>query len=169
MKAYIVSLGCVIWLLSASLTSQEVYKTITEEGKVVFSDTPQQNSKKIETELTNLQTPAQVRPKQHTRNTSDSTTYKVRLTSPKDGYQLGPSQRALSLSITITPKLEVGDKVEFWLDGKRVRGPSKSTSASYPMGIKMRGRHTVSAKIVNANGSTVASSATSTIHVIRPN
>ncbi|MFL0805176.1 MAG: DUF4124 domain-containing protein [Agarilytica sp.] len=169
MKTLLLIFGYTIWLLAPSLAAQDVYKTLTKEGKVVFSDTPQQNSEKIETELTNLQSPTQVSPQQRTSKTAKSSEYNLRLTSPKNGAKLGPSQRALALSISVTPALDAGYQVEFWLDGKRIRGPSRSTSASYPMGIKMRGKHSVMAKIVNSAGKAIASSTSSTIYVIRPN
>ncbi len=169
MKRLVFVFAYVACLLPVSLGAQEVYKTITKEGKVVFSDTPQQNSEKVETELTNLQAPTQVSTQQYSSSKQKSSEYKVRLTSPKSGFKLGPSQRSLSMSVAVTPSLEVGYRVEFWIDGKRVRGPSKSTSASYPMGIKMRGKHSVTAKIVNSSGKAVASSSSATIHVIRPN
>ncbi len=169
MKYLVLIFGYLIWLLPASSGAQEVYKTITKEGNVVFSDTPQQNSEKIETELTNLQAPTQTSPQQRVSKTKKSAEYRVRLTSPQNGSKLGPSQRSLAMRVSVIPSLEPEYRVEFWLDGKRIRGPSKSTSASFPMGIKMRGKHTVMAKIVNSAGKTIASSSISTIHVIRPN
>lgn len=156
-------------LLAISANAQEVYRTIDEDGRVIFSDIPQQHSEQIEVKPTNIQ-PA-IKPTAPIRKTrqTESIHYHARLSSPDDGQLYGPGQRSLSMSLSLSPALHSDHQIEFWLDGKRVGGPSSSSSASLNMGIKMRGRHQVSAKVIDSDGNTVVSTPSVTIHVVRPN
>ncbi len=159
----------ILCLTPASLLSQEIYKTTNEDGKVIFSDTPQKNSEKISAELTNIQQPIEATKTIKRTNRVKATGYEARLSSPTEGQFLSPSQRSLTIQISLSQPLQNHHLIEFLVDGKRVASPSTSTSISTPMGIKMRGRHQVSARVIEMNGKIVASTSPVSIQVFRPN
>ncbi len=169
MKISLYACTAILCLTPASLLSQEIYKTTNEDGEVIFSDTPQANSEKISAELTNIQKPIEATTAKKRTHQVKATGYQAKLLSPTEGQFLSPSQRTLNIKINLAPALENNHLIEFLIDGKRVGTPSRSPSYSAPMGIKMRGRHQVSARVIEINGKTVASTPSVTIQVFRPN
>ncbi len=157
-------------ILCAPFTlAQKVYKTVTDDGKIIFSDTPDDSSKEIDTQLTNLHEGTEIPPPTAPEATPEPESYKIRLVSPIDGYQLGPAEQSLRISVAIKPKLSKDHYVDIRLNGTKVIKRSKSHNFTIPMGLPMRGKHTVSANIVDHNGKSIASSNSATFHVIRPN
>lgn len=159
----------ILCLSPASLLSQEIYKTTNEDGKVFFSDIPQKNSEKISAELTNIQKPIDATKAIKRSKRPKATGYQAKLSSPTDGQFLGPSQRSLFIQVRLSQPLQNHHLIEFLVDGKRVGKPSSSSSINVPMGIKMRGRHQVSARVIEINGNIVASTSSASIQVFRPN
>ncbi len=169
LRHIITRLSCLLLLLAPCSYSDTVYKTVDEHGNVVFSDVPSDDSKQVEVEIQNIQeatrvtTPtrqAPVQPKVETR---------ISLLSPAEGQRFGPSQRNLTISVQVHPTLPSGHRIAFYIDGKRIAEPSRSTSTSIPMGLKMRGRHSVQAKLLNKAGATVSTTPSVSIYTIRPN
>lgn len=159
----------ILCLNPASVLSQEIYKTTNEDGKVFFSDIPQKNSKKISAELTNIQKPIDATKAIKRTKRPKATDYQAKLLSPTDGLFLGPSQRSLIIQISLSQPLQNHHLIEFLVDGKRAGTPSTSSSIAVPMGIKMRGQHQVSARVIEVNGNPVSSTSSVSIQVFRPN
>ncbi len=148
--------------------AQDVYKTVDEEGKVIFSDKPAQDSEKVEVEIKNIQPPLQT----HTNAAKKSSAqegpvrYSIALAAPAQGQRYGPAERRLTISAAVSPALKAGHYLEFYLSGRKVGGPGKSAKASVPLNIKMRGQKTASAKIVDTSGRVIASSGSATVYIL---
>lgn len=152
--------------LSSSL-AQEVYKTVDENGKIIFSDKPtNEDSEKIDTKLKNVQPGTTFR--SYKKDAKKETPISIQITSPSDGQQIGPTQKRISIGVKVSPQLNSDLQVTIFFDGKIVSGPSRSTSASIPLTIKMRGKHSISAKVTDTTGKTIASSNSVSVQVIRP-
>ncbi len=152
---------------AVSSHAQEVYKTVDENGKVIFSDKPKgEDSEKVDTKLKNVQPGTVVQP--YEKKKKDSTKTSIRIVSPSDGQQFGPTQKSISISAKVFPKLSSKHRVTIYFDGKVISGPSQSTSASVPLSIKVRGKHTISATVTDESGNTVAQSGSISVQVIRP-
>lgn len=159
----------ILCLTSISLVSQEIYKTTNENGKVIFSDIPLGNSEKISAELTNIQKPTETTKAAKPIKRAKVKGYQAKLSSPTEGQFFSPSQRSLAIQISLSQPLQNDHRIEFLVDGKRVGSPSSALSTNVPMGIKMRGRHQVSARVVELHGNIVSSASPVTIQVFRPN
>lgn len=155
-------------------TENSVYKSVDPSGRVVFSDKPTKNSELIETTPLNLH--EGISPEDMGRSTRDpetsepeSTSYQLRMISPKPGQRLGPAQRSLNITIMLIPELHTSHRVVFLVDGKPAGKPTRALSKSIQMGLKMRGARTASARIIDQDGRIITSSASVPVQVIRPN
>lgn len=162
---FLLLLLCACFTFSSQ--AQEVYKTVDENGKVIFSDKPKnEDSEKVDTKLKNVQPGTVVRP--YKKEKKEGAPASIHITSPSNGQQFGPTQSSVSISAKVLPKMSAKYRVTLFFDGKVISGPSQSTSASVPLSIKTRGKHTVSATLSDEAGNTIAQSNSVTIQVIRP-
>jgi len=169
-KIFGITISLVLCLLSIGNThSQEVYKTVDAEGNVIFTDKPDKNSEKVDVEIKNIQQPIEIQQKKAKKSANKKRVeYTLELMSPTAGQRFGPAQRTLQIRVAITPELLPEHYIEFYLNGERVAGPSRSNSAFVPLGIKMRGQKTANVKVIDESGRVIASSSSATVHVIRP-
>ncbi len=171
MLRYVFFFLCLFMASFAMLThSDTIYKTVDEQGNVVFSDVPSDDSKAIDVELQNIQEATQITaPPAQQAPSAAKTEYRITLLSPAEGQRFGPTQRYLSISVEVQPGLSPQHNIAFYLDGKQVAAPSRATSTRIPMGLKMRGRHSVQAKLITQQGKTVDATQSVSIYTIRPN
>ncbi|OGT43996.1 MAG: hypothetical protein A3F13_04530 [Gammaproteobacteria bacterium RIFCSPHIGHO2_12_FULL_40_19] len=159
---------------SATAASNPIYKSIDEKGVVTYSDQP------------NAQAEAVILPKENiskrpinsanTTNATDAASTDKReeytafsISSPKD-QDTFQNPTEISVSVSITPALQKGDTIEFYLDGTSVASSSTTTSISIPKvrnntAVITRGSHTLSAAILNAAGEKLMTTPSITIFV----
>lgn len=154
-------------IASQSVHCQEVYRTVDENGKISFSDKPQKDSEQVDAEIKNVVDPVQIKARP-SEKIPESPDYTIELNTPTDGESLGPTHNSLRISASASPRLQHDHFVELYLDGEKIVGPSKTSSTSVPLNLKMRGRHSAVAKVVDQDGKVLATSATVTFYVIRP-
>lgn len=134
-----------------------------ENGQTIYSDTPlSANASAVNVPTVNdspvLQTTDSVKVKQ-----SVSSEYKnFSISSPSNGETI-QNQPTITVSTAIDPKLQKGNKVQFYLDSKPVGPASEQTSIT--LNHIDRGQHTVSAAIVSEQNSILKQTESITIYV----
>ena len=141
-------------LFSVPLYAEKVYKTVDEEGHIIFTDKPTENSEEIK--LQELKTiknpnPAKYKPLQNKVPDPDSgSVYKVLLvTNPAEGSGLRSNDGNISISLSLQPSLRSGHKLVITLDGEEI---SSGNALSVSLQNVDRGTHTIEAKVIDNNG-----------------
>ena len=153
----------VLILFSVNLYAEKVYKTVDEDGHIIFTDKPTEGSEEIKLkELQTIKNPNPARYKPLQNKASDSETgslYKVLLvTNPADGSGLRSNDGNISISLTLEPSLRSGHKLVITLDGKEI---SSGGALSVSLKNVDRGTHTIGAKVIDGNGSQLISTSSS--------
>ncbi len=158
-------------IFTLATAAQEVYKTVDEKGKVTFSDAPKDQSEKINTDLKNIHPPTKAvsTPEKSQKNSATPRKYTIGLTNPSQNQQFGPSAKTINIGTSLSPRLQPGHSLVFYMNGKQVAKSKRSYSTSVNITRNMRGQNKVSAAVVDNNGKRLATSNSVTIYVIRPN
>ncbi len=149
--------------------SAEVYKTVDENGKVTFTDTPpadDTSAEKVELPPINGQppvTPTTRRPPPQNQDTVP-TKYKVLITSPKNDTQVLADQSSISIQVALEPGLHRSHRVEIYDNGQLISDEGSSITISN-LG---RGTHSISAKVVTKGGRVLGTAPSVQFHVFRP-
>ena len=87
------------------------------------------------------------------------------LVAPEDDSLVHYDQRDVLVQLTLTPALQPGHLVQFYLDQSAYGKPLAATS--YTITDLERGAHTLSARVYSPQGTVLATAKTVTIHVQR--
>ncbi len=145
---------------SLCLAGNAVYKTIDENGNVIFTDQPSESAEKIQ--LDELQTienpnPARLKPLPRKQQSSavDKDYYQAfSILSPTIGESYRNNAGNFTISLSLQPALRPSHRVVIKLDGKEV---ANGKSLSKSLTSQDRGTHTISAQVVDASGKTMIS------------
>lgn len=155
-------------LVLSFFTQAEIYKTVDENGNVIFTDNPH-GEKVEEVELPPVNTQPRYtsgKPKKSKKFTYKAPTkYDISITSPADQTQVLSGQRDLTVIARIAPKLFPGHKIQVLLNGTPF-GPS-STKAQITLKEIYRGAHQIQAAVVNDKGKVISRSNAVTVYVRR--
>ncbi len=165
------------YLLFFILISQSCFAAIykqVDQGNITYSDVPMLNSELLSMPESKPVTPTTPEQSQNTQKNSeeksvdsaDVTTHKAythfAITNPKNEDTL-QNQRNISVEVTSTPDLQPGDLVQLFLDGSPYGNAMASTSLM--LQNVERGKHTVSAAILNSQQQVISQSGSITIYV----
>lgn len=150
-------------LFAFSLHAEKVYKTVDEDGNIIFTDKPSAESEEIE--LQELQTiknpnPAKYQPPQNKSSAQDlKNLYKSLLvTNPADGSGLRDNAGNVSISVSLQPSLRPGHSLVITLDGKEI---SKGNSLSVSLSNVDRGTHNIGVSVIDSSGEQLISTSSS--------
>lgn len=153
----------------ACLAESEVYKIVDEAGRVIYTDTPPAEKRSDQLELPPINQLPVSRPAETEVISADKPLFAgysvVDLVAPLDDSLIHFNQRNIIVQLALTPELQAGHFVQFYLDGTAYGRPLAATS--YAIGNLQRGSHRVSARVVTAGGETVANSQSVRVHVQR--
>lgn len=158
--------------LSLPLSSQaDIYKTVDENGNVVFTDNPKgQKAQKIELRKTNTQQAIKApAPPDHSKKqpvSEQATPYQLSISSPSDGTYILPGQQTVTVSVELTPALAENHRLQATLNGQRFGSPA--TGNSIDLNNLYRGSHQLGVIVLDNRGEILARSLTVTIYVQRP-
>lgn len=152
-----------------------IYKYIDENGQVAYGDKPVDGAKKLKIRHKSRAEERLVGDPNE-RNTSESDNknpdkpsvanyQSLEILTPKNDKVV--SDRSGSVEVIVLPSPKLADRHELVInvDGKDI---SRGRHANLTLSQVPRGSHKVTAKIVDANGSTLISSSAVTFHVKRP-
>ena len=171
-----------ILLLLAMPVQAEVYKTITPEGEVIYSDVRTNGAKPINVPKAQTYTPpplpvrAQPQPLEQEADNgmyssfvidSPQNTDTVRDEQGNLEYTVRDNLGNLELLVTAKPKLiaKDGHRIQYYLDGEPHGRPTVDTRKVYTS--VDRGEHKLSAAILDNRGKVIIRTATAKVHLHR--
>lgn len=149
-------------------TKSGIYRNVTEDGVVEFSDQNYSDSKKIKLKSSNTFKAAKKKVKpviiteddetepQHQLHKTTNYT-QLSISSPTPDQQIRSNSGLLTVSILINPTLNAaaGDQIELFYDG---RSQGKQANTVFNLKDVYRGQHRVQAKILDKNGAVLKTS-----------
>lgn len=157
-------------------TRGEIYKTIDEDGNVVFTDiAPPNISETVELSNSTSYTPPAT-PASPTTGTQQPIGAPAASAQPEVIYQsilinapandeaVRDNAGNITISVEVKPSLAPGHSIALVVDGKRV---STSVSGQFPLRNVDRGTHTLSAQVLDENQMILKQSSDQTFHMLR--
>lgn len=154
-------------LFCSVLSASQIYEQQDDQGTILYSDTPQRNSKPINPlETTNTISVPSPQPEMDVIQKADESTrqiYKIFLIiSPKD-QETTQGSSDIPVQLKLEPELRTGDKIQLMIDGKSFGEP---TTVLNPVLHNVdRGDHQLSAIILDANQGIVKMSNSLTLYI----
>jgi len=137
----------------------EVYKSVDEDGNIIFTDRPVINSEKIK--LKELKTTETIKlpstssgSSSQGKNKEDFSYKKLLVLSPADGSAIRSNTGNVSITIAPEPPLRSGHILLITMDGKEL---SKGTGKSVSLTNVDRGTHTITASIIDSSSNSIIS------------
>jgi len=154
-------------LLLACSAEAELYKGVDDEGNVVYSDKPFDNSEKFKPPSLTIVDAPKVKPKEDVIEEEKPAKFKYTafsIAAPKNNETIW-NEPQLIVSIRLKPALNTAEGHNIWLlmDGKPLI--KNSRSLSLPIGRADRGSHTLQAQIKNKKGKIVKRTKSITVHI----
>jgi hypothetical protein len=158
----------VVGMLSVTLqVNAEIYKTTDEHGKTIFTDQPEPGYETVEVNEPNTVkhvTPS-YRPTTLKPQTPDAVYQSLKIISPGNGSHLQNGLVAFNVTMSLTPQLRNGHKIQVIINGAV---HSTGSSLSRQVASIARGEHNLSAKVIDQKGKTLITSPSSIITAQRP-
>jgi hypothetical protein len=154
MKTSLVLVFCLVPILAAA----EIYKSVDNEGNVLFSDKPTPGAKKIPEQLTPTYSPSPpALPKIDTAAPSSVTAVidyytALRILKPAPGETVREPSGALTIELKVTPPLknQQGHMLVIAVDGNNLSSHDNATQIA--LSNLSNGTHTRKAQIMDATG-----------------
>ncbi|WP_438971087.1 DUF4124 domain-containing protein [Methylophaga sp.] len=171
----------ILWLLFFTLAlpvNAEVYRWVDDNGNVVYSDEPHADAETIDLPAPTTYTPVEasqseadiLRLSPDDEDNEDSASevpdYQLRIISPADDESIWVNNGDVSVSMVLEPALdpERGDMIVLSLDGTEI---ARQATTAVQLDNLDRGTHTLSAKVIDKNGSALTDQASVIFHLHR--
>ncbi|MBE0438831.1 MAG: DUF4124 domain-containing protein [Gammaproteobacteria bacterium] len=143
----------------AMTVDAEFYRSIDEQGNVVYSDQPSANSEQIELKELSTYTPAPIVEVEAVTDASEAQStdidvpdYQVSISSPKQNEAFWSNGGMVDVTVTVEPELSTqrNDQLLFLLDGKPI-GQAQSDLTITLQNVE-RGSHILVVTVVDSQG-----------------
>jgi hypothetical protein len=155
-------------LLSASVHA-DVYKSVDENGEVVFSDQPTPNAQRMKLPELPTYKPLPVPGFSSSPETAPvaSPYDSMKIVEPENDATIRDNQGVVRVGVVLDPPLMIkqGHKIQFYLNGEPHGIPVGTTSISFSN--LDRGSYTLTTSVVDASGAVLMTSAPVTFHLHR--
>ena len=153
--------------LYAFTATAGLYKGLDEEGNVIYSDKPFENSQQFTPPAITVVDAPKAPPKKEEvveEETAETKYTKFSITAPKNDQTIW-NEPALAVSLQLNPALATAEGHNIWLmmDGKPL--VKKSQSLLLQIGRADRGQHTLQAQVRNKKGKIIKRTKTITVHI----
>ncbi len=145
-----------IVLLASGATAEEVYRTVDENGNVIYTDKPSENAEKIE--VYDIQTIESDAPEfVYTPPETDKPLpyTQLSITSPENNSVFQDNTGSVAVTVVLEPGLQRGHTLVLMLDGNSV---AEGAAGQISLSDVERGIHTLVAVIKDNEGKEVMSS-----------
>ena len=151
----------ILFIFAAVLAAETVYKTVDEDGNIIFTDKPSADSEEIK--IKELQTienpnPAKYKAPAKQATVKDVAYSKLSVTSPENGAGIRNNAGNIRISVALEPGLKPGHRLVILMDGKEV---STGSATSVSLNNVDRGSHSIAVSVVDGNGKKLISSSSS--------
>jgi Domain of unknown function (DUF4124) len=164
----IVQIISLLLLTSMVSVEAEIYKTKDKQGRTVYTDKPDANTKADLVELktiNTLPTPPTTGQGNQTVVAPPQVNYEVSVVSPANGTSLLADERSITIEVGINQELHPDHQIVYFLDGTQIH---ESKSTSFNLNEPPRGEHSLHVEIKDASGAVFGKSPPVTITVMRP-
>jgi Domain of unknown function (DUF4124) len=159
----------VLLILLAASVQADVYRSVNENGEIIFSDQPTPNAQRIKLpELPTYKAPPipgfsstpEAAPVANPYNS-------VKIIAPENDATIRDNQGIVRVQVALEPPLitRQGHKIQFYLNGEPHGVPVGTTSISFSN--LARGTYTLSTSVVDANGAVLKTSDPVVFHLHR--
>ncbi len=144
-----------------------LYKGLDEEGNIIYSDKPFNNSERFTPPAITVVDAPKIPPKKEAvveEETAETRYTKFTITAPKNNQTIW-NEPDLKVSLQITPDLDIAQGHTTWLlmDGKALVKNSKNLVL--PIGRADRGEHSLQAQVRNKKGKIIKRSKKIIVHI----
>jgi hypothetical protein len=148
-------LSILLFLLFASAVSaQTIYKIVTEDGRVIYSDKPSGNATPVELRKLNSVSLPPAKPRTRTpAATRPTVKYKLTFKQPTDQATVRNNNGIIRVTGAISPR--ANGTFHLLMDGKKV---SSNTQPSFTLQNVDRGAHHLQINYLSGSGKVLASS-----------
>ena len=154
--------------------SAQIYRTVDENGNVVFSDTPPPDGasgEEVELQPINTAPPPEPRPDLAPREPEEepeaaAMEYGVAITVPANETTIPMGPGNFSVSAVVRPALGADHSLQLYMDGTPWGGPQ--TVPSWALTNVFRGAHDITIAVVDPEGEHLAVSEPVRFYVLRP-
>jgi hypothetical protein len=169
---------CAFCISFSAQAATRIYKTVDEQGNVVFTDVPPkegEESQQVAVETPNTFEPAAVAPQGREpwnvddagNDTAEPATFSytsVAIVSPTNDEAVRENAGNVTFDVSLEPELRTGDKVRLLLDGMpEQEGPQ----TSFMLTNVDRGTHSATVEVVDDAGKVLTVSDPVTFHLLR--
>jgi hypothetical protein len=150
----------ILLVLLACQANAEIYKSVNADGEVVYSDTPTKGAETVKMPALPTYTPPPLPTTSYTpaQATEKKAYYETfAFVSPANEETVRNNLGILNINAKLTPALQVrrGHRVQFYLNGEPYGKPVGNTSLT--ISNLDRGEYTLSAAVVDSDGSALIS------------
>ena len=156
----------VCMLFNVSHSSAQIYKTVDEDGNIVFTDQPASpDARPLElSPLAAISDPVPIAPRPdpalQTRN--QPVRYRISIVSPQQDQTLWGTVGNVPVQVSTRPTLQPGHRVAIYLNGTQV---DEMVGGIKNIGGVDRGTHQISAAVINGSGDKVSNAPRVTFHM----
>jgi len=147
MRIFLLIIGISI---AVSLEAEDVYKSVDEDGNVIYTDVPVAGGEKIQ--IKNVQ-PIETAPVEPAESSPDQepqeeTYTRLEITSPKEGDSIYDNSGIINISLSVVPALRAreGDKLILLMDGQQI---DESKRNQFNLNGIEPGRHSLVVAIID--------------------
>jgi hypothetical protein len=152
----------------------KIYRTVDEQGNVVFTDEPPPagaESEEVTLPQINTTPPPEPRPDlapepNEPAEEPAATEYGVAITDPSDETTIPMGPGNFTVSGVVRPSLGSGHKVQLFMDGVAQGDPQ--TTPSWQLTNVFRGAHDLTIAVIDGEGNQLAVSDPVRVYVLRP-
>ncbi len=153
-------------MIPATSSIAEVYKTVNEDGSVIFSDQSNPKAKTVEIQSTNTVKAVKasnVRAPQPTKVATKA--YKITINSPDNDTVIANGLVPFTVSTSVSPSLKEGHQLQLSIDGNV---HSKGQTKNIVVESILRGEHQLRVSVIDADGKVISQSAAVKVFAHRP-
>lgn len=151
-------LSSLLVIYACFLGAETVYKTVDEDGNIIFTDKSSENAEEIRIdELQTIDNPNPAKYKTSPKQPKKDPGYNsITVTKPVNGEGIRSNNGNVSISVSIEPALKPGHKITISMDGKEI-----GSGSSVSLQNVDRGTHSVSASVADGAGKKLISTSSS--------
>ena len=155
-------------LTTPSLFAGEVYRVVSEDGEITYTDSPPANveAETVDMPKTNIAIappPAAAKDSKGEVGEGEVAYTKARITQPSNNATIPPGQSEVVVQIALEPLLQTGHLVQVYIDGRKQGSPSAATT--FTITSLDRGKHSVRADVLGADKQHKTKTQAVTFHV----
>lgn len=153
-------------LLNVSHSGAQIYKTVDEDGNIIFTDQPASaDAQPMElSPLAAISDPVPVapRPDPAADTREQAVRYRISIVSPQQDQTLWGTVGNVPVQVSTRPTLQPGYRVAIYLNGTQV---DEMVGGIKNIGGVDRGTHQISAAVINESGKKVSNTSRATFHM----